>query len=94
MMEHPFGLMTKESYIEDLKQRAQFDVVTFKAGLIGTTNVQTWTRRNTACDVISVVTTSGQVNHGSMQDLRLKFNETHTYVNSCEPHADVIINSL
>ena len=77
-MEYPFGSITKESYIEELKQRAQYDVVTFKAGITSTTNVQTWTRRNTACDVISVVTTSAQVNHGSMQDLRLKFNETHT----------------
>ena len=72
--------LTREKYIEDLKQRAQFDIVTFKSGVASSSNVMSWTNRNTGCDVISLVTTSRPFLHGSMKDLQLKLEKSHKYV--------------
>ena len=72
--------LTREKYIEDLKQRAHFDVVSFKAGTASCSDVVSWTNRNTGCDVISLVTTSRPFLHGSMKDLQLKLEKAHKYV--------------
>lgn len=69
--------LTREKYIDDLKQRAHFDVVSFKAGTSPSADVISWTNRNTGCDVISLVTTSRPFLHGSMKDLQLKPEKAH-----------------
>lgn len=64
--------LTREKYIEELKQRAHYEIVSFKAGLSASCGMVSWTNRNTGCDVISLVTTSRPFLHGSMKDLQLK----------------------
>lgn len=70
--------LTRELYIEELKQRHQFDVVSSKTGTSTRASILTWTQRNTGCDVISLVTTTKPLSHGEMKDIRIKFEEIHT----------------
>lgn len=69
--------LTRDRYIEDLKQRTHFEVVNCKAGASCSTDVQSWTNRTTGCDVISLVTTSRPFLNGAMKDLHLKLEKAH-----------------
>ncbi len=64
----------RELYYANRAEINQAKIVNIKNGCTKTNNVYVWTYRSTACDVVSVVTTTLPVKNGDMKDIKL-FNK-------------------
>lgn len=70
----------RHAYINKIKETLQNKVVKFVSGEMSTMNVITWVDRSTACDVVSIVTTTVPVKNGEMRDIRIYNKELRKYV--------------
>ena len=64
----------RDLYYANRAEINQAKIVNMKNGSTKTSNVYVWTYRSTACDVVSVVTTTLPVKNGDMKDIKL-FNK-------------------
>ena len=65
----------KDAYLVKRAQQLQSAIVSFKSASTATTGSYIWTYRHTACDVVSIVTTTVPIKQGVMTDLKLHNKE-------------------
>lgn len=65
----------KNDFLRNRSRKIQSTVVAFKSSPTASTSSYIWTYRHTACDVISIVTTTVPMKNGVMKDIRLPVKE-------------------
>lgn len=62
--------LEKATYHKRHKELVQDSIVNFKCATTSTIESYTWTFRNTACDVISIITTTVPLKNGVLKELK------------------------
>jgi ankyrin repeat protein len=65
----------RDLYIKNRARRNQDNIVNVRESSTCTSGVYIWTYRHTACDVISVITTTIPIKHGAMNDIKFHNKE-------------------
>lgn len=75
MSTHVTNKSDRDLYIINRARRNQENIVNVREASTCTSGVYIWTYRHTACDVISVITTTVPIKHGSMNDIKFHNKE-------------------